>query len=206
MTSDFNPSEKYPPLTDERLALLAGTLRDVRDITLALYDPIGGDNPWSHGCRVYARSCSKIRELARQHSWLRVIEEEPRPIFTFAIEGIPIRFYKGSPEYPPVNYLCITYGELLQRHLFENIRLLDKILRIAVETDKEGRVSTVKLVELDEAGEATGVYIIPYAFTPTKIVSIESQPIEVKPPTVEPIEPEEQKKQKQEKREQNQRR
>ena len=182
MANDLNPTEKYPPLTDERLSLIASTLREVRDTTLTLYDPLGGDNPWSHGCRVYARSCYRVKQLAQRQAWLSIIEEEPKPIFTFAIEGIPIRFYKGPPEDPPANYLVTTYGELLQRQLFKDLRPLDKILRISVETDREGRVSTVKLVELDEAGGATGVYLIPFAVTPSKIVPIESKPIEVEAP------------------------
>ena len=206
MANDLNPTEKYPPLTDERLSLIASALRDalreVRDTTLTLYDPLSGDNPWSHGCRVYARSCFRVKQLAQRYAWLSIIEEEPKPIFTFAIEGIPIRFYRGSPEDPPANYLVTTYGELLQRQLFKDLRPLDKILRIAVETDREGRASTVKLVELDEAGEATGIYVIPFAVTPSKVVPIESKPIEVEAPTVEPIGTEEQKKLEQPKREQ----
>src|SRR5207302_742333 len=67
-------------------------LREVRDTTLTLYDPLSGDNPWSHGCRVYARSCFRVKQLAQRYAWLSIIEEEPKPIFTFAIEGITIRF------------------------------------------------------------------------------------------------------------------
>jgi len=151
---------------------------------------------------VYARSCYRVKQLAQRQAWLSIIEEEPKPIFTFAIEGIPIRFYKGPPEDPPANYLVTTYGELLQRQLFKDLRPLDKILRISVETDREGRVSTVKLVELDEAGGATGVYLIPFAVTPSKIVPIESKPIEVEAPAVEPIGTEEQQERQQQKREQ----
>jgi len=195
MINDLNPTEKYPSLTAEKLSLIADALRDVRDKALALYDPLGGDDVWCHGCRVYSRSRFRIRQLSQQHAWLTIVDEEPNLRFTFAIEGIPVRFYKGSPDDPPAHYLVVTYGELLQRQLFEH-RPLDRILRIAVETDREGRVSTVKLVELDEAGEATGVYLIPFAVALSNVAPLESKPIHLKPVEVAPRGDEKQEKQK----------
>jgi hypothetical protein len=178
--------KKYPPLTDGRLSLLAGALRDVRKDAVSLYDPLNGDDEWSHGCRVYARSKFKIRQLAIGHPWLTIVLERERLRFTFAVEGIPIRFYKGSPDDPPENYLVTTFGELAQRQLFENLRPLDKILRLAVETNREGFVSTVKLVELDEAGEPTGVYLIPFDVASSNVTPLESKPINLREVTAEP--------------------
>jgi hypothetical protein len=187
MNNDFRPTTKYPALTDERLSLIAETLQDVRNKALILYDPLNGDGPWGLGTRVYERSCFRVKQLSLQHSWLTVIEEEPKPRFTFAIEGLPVRFYKGSPEDPPSNYLVTTYGELLQRQLFPDLRPLDKILRIAIETNPEGRVSSAKLVELDEAGEATGVYEIPFGAARSNVVPLETKAIHLEAVTVEPI-------------------
>jgi hypothetical protein len=187
MSNDFLPTKKYPVLTDERLSLIADALQDVRNKALSLYDPLNGDGPWGLGTRVYERSCFRIKQLTQEHVWLTVIEEEPKPRFTFAIEGLPIRFYKGSPDDPPSNYLVTTYGELLQRQLFQDFRPLDKILRIAIETDREGRVSSARLVELDEAGEATGVYVIPLGAARPNVVPLESKAVHLEPVTVEPI-------------------
>lgn len=187
MSNDFRPTTKYPSLTDERLSLIAEALQQVRNTALSLYDPLNGDGPWGLGTRVYERSCFRLKQLSQQHSWLTVIEEEPKPRFTFAIEGLPLRFYKGSPEDPPLNYLVTTYGELLQRQLFPDFRPLDKILRIAIETNLEGRVSRAKLVELDETGEATGVYEIPFAAARSNVLPLESKPVHLEPVTVEPI-------------------
>jgi hypothetical protein len=186
MINDLKPAEKYRALTDERLSLIAGALRDVRNVALALYDPLGGDDEWSHGCRVYTRSCFRVRQLATDHQWLSIVGEGPRLRFTFAVEGIPIRFYRGSPDDPPENYMITTFGELQQRQLFEGLRPLDRILRLAVETDREGRVSTVKLVELDEAGEATGVYLVPFGVPLSNAVPLESAPIHLPPVELEP--------------------
>ncbi|MGA3212860.1 MAG: hypothetical protein ABSD20_16255, partial [Terriglobales bacterium] len=130
MNDDFRPSKKYAPLTDERLSVIAGALRNVRNNTLLLYDPFAGDGEWSHGCRVYERSCFAVRELAKTNSWLTIVTEAERLRFTFAIEGIPARFYRGSPDDPPGNYLVSTFGELHQQQLvlIEGFRPLDKIL------------------------------------------------------------------------------
>jgi hypothetical protein len=186
MINDLNPTEKYPSLTDERLSLIADNLREVRNTALGLYDPIGGDDAWSHGCRVYSRSKFRITQLSQRHSWLGIVEEDSKLRFTFAIDGIPIRFYRGSPDDPPSNYLVTTYGELAQRQLFPH-RELDKILRIAIETDGEGRVATVKLVELDTAGEATGVYLIPFGVAPSKLTPLQAKPVHVEPVKLEPV-------------------
>ena len=187
MINDFHPTTKYPALTDERLSLITVALQDVRNKALTLYDPLNGDGPWGLGTRVYERSCFRIKQLAQQYAWLTVIEEDPKPRFTFAIEGLPIRFYKGSPDDPPSNYLVTTFGELLQRQLFPEFRPLDKILRIAIETDREGRVSSAKLVELDEAGEATGVYVIPFGAARPNVVRLESKAVHLEPVVVEPL-------------------
>jgi hypothetical protein len=187
MNNDFHPTTKYPALTDERLSIIANALQDVRNKALILYDPLNGDGPWGLGTRAYERSCFRIKQLAHECAWLTVIEEEPKPRFTFAVEGLPIRFYKGSPDDPPSNYLVTTYGELLQRQLFPELRPLDKILRIAIETDREGRVSSAKLVELDEAGEATGVYLIPFGVARPNVVPLESKAVHLEPISVEPL-------------------
>lgn len=186
MINDLNPTEKYSPLTDERLSLLANALRDVRDETLKLYDPMGGDDAWSHGCRVYSRQRHRIALLSQEHAWLTIVREDANLRFTFAIDGIPIRIYRGSPDDPPANYLVTTYGELGQRQLFQH-RDTDKILRIAVETDSEGRVATVKLVELDRAGEATGVYLIPFVVASSNVQRLEVPAVHVEAIELEPI-------------------
>lgn len=182
MDDDFKPSQKYPPLTDERLSVAANALRDVRNAALLLYDPLAGDGEWSHGCRVYERSCFRIRELSKTFPWLSVVAEAPKLRFTFAIGGIPIRFYRGSPDDPPDNYLTTTYGELQQRQLIldiEGIRPLDKILRLAVETDRVGQIATVKLVELDTAGTPTGIYLVPFDIARSNVIPLETKPIDL---------------------------
>ena len=182
--NDLNPTQKYG-LSIEKLSIIANSLRDVREAALALHDPLNGDDAWSHGCRVYSRSRFRITLLSQEHPWLTIVHEEENLRFTFAIDGLPVRFYKGPADDPPLHYVGATYGELLQRQLFEH-RRLERTLRIAVETDREGHVSTVKLVELDEAGEATGVFLIPFDCTKINVTPLETKAIHLDPVEVEP--------------------
>jgi hypothetical protein len=190
MDDDFRPSQKYPSLTDDRLSAIANVLRVVRNTTLLLYDPLAGDGEWSLGCRVYERSCFQIRELSKAFPWLSIVAEGPKLRFTFAIGGVPVRFYRGSPDDPPDNYLTTTYGELRQRQMvfdIEGLRTLDSVLRLAVETDREGKVSTVKLVELDTTGTPTGIYLVPFDFAGDNVVPLETRPIDLPPIKLSPL-------------------
>ena len=116
--------------------------------------------------------------------------EGPKLRFTFAIGGVPVRFYRGSPDDPPDNYLTTTYGELRQRQMvfdIEGLRTLDNVLRLAVETDREGKVSTVKLVELDTTGTPTGIYLVPFDFAGRNVIPLETKPIDLPPIELPPL-------------------
>ncbi len=190
--SDFKPWITYPPLRQDRLSTVALIICRARNETLSLYDPAGGDNSWSHGCRAYARTCHAMREAAKQLAWLRILAEFETLRFTFAIDTVPIRFYRGLPDEPPSRYLETTYAEVNQLQMaleIEGLRSVDTILRIAVETDPLGDVSQVSLVELDEARNITHTYVIPLETTiSSNVVPAQSRPIDVPPPTLEPLE------------------
>ena len=187
---DFVPWVKYPALTKERLGTVAAILRQVRNDTLSLHDPSAGDSAWSLGCRVYSRACHALREAATSNEWLKIVREEDKPLrFTFAIGAVPIRFYHGDAGDPPTRYLNISYGELSQRRLAFDLGVpLDGILRVAVETDASGLVSTITLVEMDQANTVTNTYIIQLEEGTTgNILPLRSKGIELPPPTIEPL-------------------
>lgn len=197
--SEFLPWIKYSPLTQDRLSTIANIIRHVRREAVVLHDPMGGDNEWSLGCRVYARTCHCIRVAAGDHQWLRILPEAENLSFSFAIGSIPFRFYRGKPDDPPGRYLIKTYGELhqLQTALeIEGLRPLDKTLRLAVETDASREVSGVSFVEMDEAGNVTETYGIPFDIELSNITPIQVKPVDLPPPTLEPLKDEEQGKQK----------
>lgn len=193
MNTNWTPWTNYPQLTPEHLSTVASIIRQARRDTLILYDPVGGDNSWSHGCRAYVRSVFALKEASKKHSWLTVLPEMERLRATFAIAGIPFRFYRGLPDDPPTHYLGTTFAEVRQMQMtfkagFEGIlRAADKAFRIAVETDAQGETIDISWVEVDDAGNVTNSYLIPTAPEKSNVSPAQAAPIELPPPTVEPL-------------------
>lgn len=200
MNNNFQPWTKYPPLTRERLSILAAIIREVRGDAVLLHDPAAGDNEWCLGCRVYARTCSALEQAAERFEWLTILPEAEKPLrFTFAIGSIPIRFYRGLPTDPPGNYISRSYVEIHQQQLafqIDGIRLVDQILRIAVEIDGEREVSGIFLVEMDNQGEVTETYQIPFAAEAGNVTPLRSTPINVPAPELQPLDKPEERKRK----------
>lgn len=191
MNANFEPWIKYPPLTRVHLSELANMIRRARHETLLLHDPAAGDNEWSLGCRVYARTCHALRQAAKECEWLTILREDEKPLrFTFAIGSIPVRFYRGEAGDPPGNYLAVTHAELYQQQLafvIDGIRLVDQILRLAIETDETREVSKVILVEMDTLGTVTEAYRIPFDTEAGNVAPLRSKPVDLPPPPVEPL-------------------
>lgn len=175
----------------ERLSAVANTIRRVRRETLALHNTTSGDNEWSLGCRNYARTCYALRQMAATCEWLTILPEDEKPLaFTFAIGSIPFKFYHGDPQDTPAHYRIVSYAELHQQQLaleIDGYQVRDKILRLAVETDISGDVSSVILVEMDLAGRPTETYIIPFDVEMGNIRHIESPSVILPPARVEPL-------------------
>lgn len=189
--NSFEPWQKFPDLTSERLITIANIIRSVRHDTVCLHDPEHGDGPWSLGCRAYERICFGIEEAAKDYEWLHILQKIRNLEFSFAIGSIPFRFYRGTPDEPPDNYQFKTFGEL--RHLqlcleIDGLPPIDNILRLAIETDAVTReVSRVTLVEMNSAGEPTGVWEIPDESTATNVIPIQTPPIDLPPAVATPI-------------------
>ena len=187
---DFLPWQSYSTVTEEYLSIVADKLRKARDGTVKLYDPIGGDNPWSHGCRAHARQVKAIIDGAREHDWLTILPDEQSQRFTFAVGGVPVRFYRGTPEEVPLHHLHRTFAEIrqLQLVLIPEARTRDRVLRIAIELDTEGNASEISLVELDTSGTPLNTYSIPRTVAKSKVMPAQTQAIDLPPLEAEPLE------------------
>jgi hypothetical protein len=187
--NNFLPWDAYSPLNAERLSIVADKLRKARNDTVKLYDPFGGDTPWSHGCRAHVRQIKAILDAAKEYVWLTILPDEEGLRFTFAIGGIPIRFYRGAPDEIPKHHLHRTFAEIrqLQLVLIPELRKTDKILRMAIELDTEGNASEISLVELDIFGEPLSAYSIPQSLAKSNIVPVQAQAIELPPLQPEPL-------------------
>jgi hypothetical protein len=188
---NFEPWVAYPALTVDRLSIIAGVIRRVRHEAVTLHEPEDGDTAWSLGCRIYSRTCFALKNAASGYDWLTVVAEAEPLCFTFAIGSIPFKFYRGSPDDPPSRLLEMTFGELRHQQLafdIEGIRLVDKILRVAVEAFPNGEVSSISVVEMDKAGVVTGTYCIPAEFELNNVTPLQAKPVDLPAPTLEPIE------------------
>jgi len=185
----FLPWEKYSALTLARLSSVADKLRKARNGTIALYDPIGGDTPWSHGCRAHVRQIKAVKDAAKEYEWLTILPDEEPLRFTFAIGGVPIRFYRGTPDDVPTNHLYQTFAEIvqLQMVLIEGVRATDQVLRMAIELDAEGNASTISLVESDTEGKPLNTYAIPELVAASNVIPAQTRAIELPPLEPEPI-------------------
>lgn len=193
--NNWTPWTSYPQLTEERLSILADIIRQSRRNTLALYDPLGGDDSWSHGCRAFARCKFALIEASKKYPWLTVVPEVERLRSTFAIDGIPFRFYRGDAEEPPANYLATTFGEITYLQWafkFDGLAPIDKVQRLAVETDSQGETTQITWVEVDEVGNVTNTYLIPPMTAASSVTPAQTAPIDLPAPSVEPLDSEQQ--------------
>jgi hypothetical protein len=169
---------------------VARLMRQIRSDTADLHDPGGGDNSWSLGCRAFARTVFALRQAVADHVWLTVVKEGSYLQFTFAIGGVPIRFYHGEADDAPSKYLGVTFGELRQWRLsFAEDDPRDEVLRIAIETDLNGMPSAITLVEVGRDGKPRDSYVIPA--DDGKVVQFQPKGIDLPRPSVTPMETEE---------------
>jgi hypothetical protein len=129
------------------------------------------------------------------YPWLEVLDDfEHKTLrFTFAIGGLPVRFYRGTPNDPPSSSLATTYTELhqLQKAFDFGVEFEPaKILRLAIETDAKGLSSKITLVELSEDElQPSRIYEIPnQEAVQRQNIPTHAKPIDLPAIVVEPLE------------------
>jgi len=195
MPDTFKPWERQPALTAERLSRIVTALRDARDDALNSYEPLKGETVWTLGCSKYERSMLAIRSLSESNpTWLTLVPEVARLRCTFAVDGVPVRFYHQVPDFdPPAKYAASTDGE--DRHyqmLFEvdGVPFRKMLYRLAIEDDSARKVKSITLVEFDDTGAIVNEYTIPFGLAPSKILPLQAKPVSLEPVTLPPLEPE----------------
>ena len=186
----FNPWETQEALTAERLSEVATALRDARDDALNSYEPLKGETVWTLGCSKYERSMLAVRELAKSNpTWITLVPESARLRCTFAVDGVPIRFYHHVPEFdPPTKYTTSTDGEDRYQMLFEVDGVPFRRYRLAIEDDSAGKVKSVTLVEFDSTGALINEYTIPFDLAPSKVLPLQAKGVSLAPISLEPLE------------------
>jgi hypothetical protein len=165
---DNKPTDLHPALTLDRLQVVAQLIVNARRECMALRNAEKGDNGWASGCRAYAWICLALVRATVLYPWLTVIEGGGRIVtaggkevfwtalrFVLAIGGAPLRFYRGEPGQIPKNSLRVAFPELTAKQDAFRFRspspsLLSQphALRLAVETDDDGEVTRITLLQV----------------------------------------------------------
>ena len=190
----LRPWDIHPGLTPQRLRVLAGLLRKVRDAAANDHSILDGDGPWSLGCKIYERSLNALRRLdaSGDHAeWFSLIEDETLRV-VFGIERYPLRFYRGEAgDDPPARQLRRHAEEIEAAQLALSLYdeppapAEDGVSRLVVEEDGDQRTARVVFVHCRIDGTAICLWEIPLEGD-HGILPIESTPapVDLGPPIV----------------------
>lgn len=188
---DSKPWQVHPALQEERLCFLANIIKKVRHKALLLHEPIEGDTNWGLGCRVHERTCNAIKLSAEEQPWLEVID--PSLHFVFSVGGVPIRFYRGEAENPNPRQLSRKYSEIEAQQCAFAFAVENSVWlwRMAIETDLDGEVMRIVMVQVSESGDIKNMWAIPLTGNVLLITPIHNNlrdGVELEPPVVFPRE------------------
>jgi hypothetical protein len=153
-----------------RLSQVAGLVREARDGAVKqAYTPQLGDGPWGVGCLAYERIVNRIIRATRENRfapWLSIIE--PPLHFVFGIDGVPLRFFRGSVERRAPKGQLLRRDPELRAYQISLIQELypeatdPRVYRIMYETWPDTLlVRRVLLVALDDDRKVVGAWSIP---------------------------------------------
>ena len=128
-----------PSLTIERLKQLASLIRNVRDDVIDLHNEELGDSARSTGLRAYECCRTRIIRAATQFEewpWLGIVKDDGK--FTFSIDSVPVRLYRGGPNRPE------------ERRLIPCVEALSQMSLLPVEVGNAASVIWFFAVEVDD--------------------------------------------------------
>ena len=135
----MQPWELNSVLTADRLKQLASLIRDGRDDVIDRHDDEIGDTARSTGMRAYECSRSRIIRAVKDGKnwpWLGIVKPDGR--FTFSIQSVPVRLYRGKPSCPE------------ERRLIPSIEALRQMSCLEPEVGDVAAVLWFFAIELDE--------------------------------------------------------
>ncbi|PCJ47667.1 MAG: hypothetical protein COA74_11060 [Gammaproteobacteria bacterium] len=113
------PWSLAPQLEKERLQKIASLLIQVRGEVIDRHEPEIGDTRLSLGMRAY--ECCRSRIIYKYNEgewpWLSILTFQGR--FTFAIDGVPVRFSRNDPKHLPDRKLIPSQEGSIQMSMFE---------------------------------------------------------------------------------------
>jgi len=157
------PWEHNPALDRDKIIALASLIKDTRNNVAQLHDGDLGDTEKGTGLRVYECCRTKINNAATDNlEWpfLGIIKSDGR--FTFSIDSVPIRLYKGSPN-SPLEKRLIPCAEAINQmnFLFDEVGDSSAIIWLfAIETNESRGVDKISLTGYYE-GSQVSCYEVP---------------------------------------------
>jgi hypothetical protein len=187
--NDCKPWEAHKELQEDRLVFLANAITQVRHEALLVHEPSKGDTNWGLGCRVHERTCHAIKDVSNDQPWLDVID--PSLHFVFSIGGVPIRFYRGEAESPNPRQLNRRYPEIEAQQLaFEyGLDAREWLWRMAIETDFDGEVMRIVMVQVTEGGDIKNMWTIPLTSNVPIVTPMhhrQREGVDLEPPVIAP--------------------
>lgn len=183
---------KKPWEIDKRLAKpciceVGKIIKHVRHKTISLHDPDNGDGPWSLGCRIYERTINTFVEKSKILDWLGYIKDNL--YFVVLVNGVPIRFYRGTVEEPTNRTLRRLSPERKATQLLFDFEEPEWFWRIVVDTELNGEVLRLVLAQFDEMGGHQNPWEIPISrpvAVMTPVDSIRRESVVLDKPNVSP--------------------
>ena len=133
------PWELNPALTLERLKQLASLIRNVRDDVVDLHNEELGDSVRSTGLRAYECCRTRIIRAATQSEewpWLGIVKDDGK--FTFSIDSVTVRLYRGEPNHPE------------ERRLIPCVEALSQMSLLPIEVGSAASILWFFAVEVDD--------------------------------------------------------
>lgn len=155
--------EVHPDLTEDRLKTVGKLLAEVRNEARDEYDAEKGDGPWNLGCTAFYRSCSRLTQASERFDWLEIVDPGFR--FVFSVGEVPVRFYHGLAVNPRSNLLVRSDLELVwEQQVMEFVEEVEEGWKwlLCVETDADGYVAQVVIVQVNEQKQTRYAWSIPY--------------------------------------------
>jgi hypothetical protein len=153
-----------PELKKEHLQQLANLLVQVRGEVIDRHEPELGDTRLSLGIRAYECCRSRIifKDEEAEWSWLSILTENGR--FTFAIDGVPVRFSRNDPSCLPERKLILSTEAQMQLALSENEQLSSAVRWFfVIDTPYDVPVEKAFVVGYSESNEIVCKWEIPLA-------------------------------------------
>jgi len=174
-----------PQLKKEYLLQLASFLVKVRGEVIDRHEPDLGDTRLSLGMRAY--ECCRKRIIFKNDEgtwpWLSVLTEQGR--FTFAIDGVPVRFTRNDPNNLPDRKLIPSQEGFEQMSLFEAVNDHSHLRWFfVIDTPYDVPAENAFLIGYSERNEIVCKWTVPLAdqiFAPGDINAKKPEPVKVEP-------------------------